>query len=392
MGESTKMRIVKRFFPVLLGTLATIAAADANGSGPSKNIPVAGREIQSRHFNVRCDLSGAHGDDSDRLPSGKEIELLQAAIEDVYPQLPRELQEISKEIVFMISHREKGWTKLVMGWGPEDDADYRYPDTRFYPAGTIKVSFTEKTMAALALGAELSKSDPQMERSVKNFSHYIIAHELTHARQYHQAPIPDLLALHKLGSVADHCQEGLLDEALLMQAEKRLKYEKEAYAAHRSYIEKNGLLGFAAAIESYEATHRVEFSAGGKYHLLASEGPSPFVGKLREEASMVGHGGEFGPLAKFPNEGQVIPAEIVWTFKRLNDRLAGSVDSRSEAVKAVPQIDEIETQWDLFMTGANLERVEKFLPCRSRELGGRYRMELARFESFLLPEYAVTEK
>ncbi len=341
---------------------------------------------------VRCQLSGAHGADTDRMAASSELALLREAVIEADHYLPEDLREVSSRIVFIVAHRAADWTKLTCGWGPEDDGDYRYPDKKLYPEGTIKVNFTEKTLQAMALGRELGKIDAAAGRGARVFSRYIIAHELRHARQYLDDPLPDALALHRQQSEPGSCSKGLLDARLLAQAEKRLRYEKAAYAAHRELIEKGDLLAFAGAVENYEKEHSALFADGGKYHLLASKGSSPLVGKLREESAMTGRGGEFGPLAKLPNEGQVVPSRIVDDLKRLNDRLADSAHPWTEAEKAAAGVDAMQEQWKYFMTGENGRRVGKFLPCKQDEVEARYRTELARFESFRLPDFSATAK
>lgn len=318
-------------------------------------------------FDVRCELGGAHGDDSDRQPHQTELRLLREAVADAYPGMPDEVKKVADAIVLMIPHSQKDWTKFVFGWGPEDDADYRYPDTKFYPEGTIKANFSERTLAALALGEELSKQGALVARGARSFSRYMVVHVLTHALQYHKAPVQDILALETRSSGL--CRDGLLPKELLGQAEKRLAYEKAAFASHRAFIDKEGMLAYADAIEARYKSHPREFGPGGRFRLLAADAPNPLVPKLREEAPMAGQGGTLGPLASLMNDGQVVPHQIIGSLVRLNG--AAGRPRRFE-------LEELQALWERFMVGENLKLVKKVLACPPAELEARYSLELAR--------------
>ena len=331
-------------------------------------------------LDVRTDLGAVPTADQGTIYTADELRLMQRALEDAYPHLPSELQDIARQVVFVISH-DPVWTGRVFGWGPEDDPDYRYPDRRFYPRGTIKVTFTQKTIAALRLGERLSRDDSKVAEGALVFARYIIAHQLTHAMQYHREPLSDLLELHRARDTSSICKDGLIDERMLTAAQKRLTYEHQAYGMHRRLIDRDSLLAFADAVELYERTHPTEFAQEGPYHLLASSRPNAFVGKLREEAFMSDKGSEFGPLAKFPNEGQVVPAEVVWALKRLNDSLSGAIRPGLAPQTANAEVQQLRRTWDMFMSGASTVGVKSVLPCDAEQLERRYEHELARYET-----------
>ncbi len=133
-------------------------------------------------FDARVDAPSPPSSQNE-LPQEEELRLVRAALDDAYPRLPPDLQAIARKVVFLVSNGDPVWSVLVFGWGPEDDPEYRYPDTKFYPKGTIKVTLTKKTVTALALGEKLAPADPNVAEGVRVFGRYVIAHELTHARQ-----------------------------------------------------------------------------------------------------------------------------------------------------------------------------------------------------------------
>src|SRR5260221_5267298 len=78
--------------------------------------------FRSRYGAILVDLDDVLASDQGPFKPSDELRLMQRAVEDAYPRLPSDLQDIARRIVFVVSH-DPAWTRLVFGWGPEDDPD-----------------------------------------------------------------------------------------------------------------------------------------------------------------------------------------------------------------------------------------------------------------------------
>ena len=377
------MMKMKRLFPVLSLSAFLGAFAPAHGQTPV--------------FKVVCDLGGRHGEDADRVPHARELSLLREAVEDAYPHLPTFLQEVAREITFFVSHEKVKLTKRYMGWSAEDDPDYRWPDTRFYPQeyvdptgvnrkGSIKANFTEKFIQTLELGGELGKASPAAARGTRSFAREIIAHELAHAWQYHTWPVRDL------SRTKDPAPEGLADPAIIRENRTKTEYEHQAFAIGRRYgrgFEKDRL-ALADAIEARAKAEPALFAAKGPYHLLALDQPNPVVGRyLREETKNLNLGGDFTPTAKVIYEGQHVPAELVLRLKRYNDiaelfrsQLEGGGMTAAALLDVEgPSVAEIKKDWDAYMNAGPISGAVKESFPYLKAVEARFNKELERSAS-----------
>lgn len=276
-------------------------------------------------FKLACETAYDHGSDPDRVSPERERELLQVALSDTYPLLEAKLQETARRVTFMVLHKGED-TKIYMGWSAEDDLDYQYPDTRFYGEtyvdangrkgqGTIKVNFTEKFVRTLDLGLKLGEKDPAVRRGIRGFWRQVIAHELTHAWQYHTAPVRDLYL------AKDPAPGGLADLQLLDETKRKVAYERQAYGVGRRFgkgFEKD-ILALADAIEALSKSEPKLFEKGGPYRLLALDAANPVVKRyLRDETEYIAFGEEFTPKARVIYEGQYAPAEAVRWVHAIN--------------------------------------------------------------------------
>ena len=332
-------------------------------------------------FTVVCERGGRHAADADSVPAERELQLLRDAVSDTYPLLPPELQDVARRITFMVNHDKKNLTKRYMGWSAEDDPDYRYPDTQFFPGGTIKANFTEKFIKALDLGTRLGETDPRALAGVRVLWREIVSHELRHAWQYHTGPVRDL------ASAPEMVREGLADEALLAETKKKVAYEHAAFATGRSFQvgHREDLLSLADAIEAYASANADLFADGAPYHLAALDAANPVVGRyLREDSKDIDLGDRFNDSEKIIYEGQYAPAEIVLRLKKRNDvleaaaRTAGALNV-DDAIPA-SRDDSFKAEWKGYMEAGKLSEAVKDSYPYLRGVEARYNQELERYD------------
>ncbi|MBI5631375.1 MAG: hypothetical protein HY921_10890 [Elusimicrobia bacterium] len=223
--------------------------------------PLAAKTAAGPKFKIVCELGGKHGADPDRVKHDLEIALIQQAYENVFDRLPPHLQQIALETTAVINHKDKS---TALGWSAEDDLDYRYPDTEFYPKGTIKINYTEFFVRRLELGRKLGLNDPKVAKAFQEDAGDAITHELTHAWQYHNRPVRDLMM------VQGSCPDGFCDEALIRETALKIEYEREAYAGTKRFDpDRRGII--SDALENYFLANPQENAPGGSYHGLMAE-------------------------------------------------------------------------------------------------------------------------
>ncbi|MBI4423818.1 MAG: hypothetical protein HY554_08830 [Elusimicrobia bacterium] len=313
--------------------------------------------------------------------------------------MPEELRWTALQVVFVVNHDDPRLTKKYMGWSAEDDPDYRFPDTHFFPkecagteesgaparkAGTIKVNFTEKFLRTLDFADNIRTSNPAAFAGARSFWRGAVAHELKHALQYHVKPVRDLASVD--GSVRD----GLADEALLRETRSKIEYEREAYALDSGFLEPEGMIRFAEAIESEEGTRPSRFEQGGDLRLLAADQPNSVPGRyMREEAEVQLKGEAFGDSWKRLYEGQYRPAELVWSLKRLNDALrqvdeaatALGFDRKEVLPEARARLESLRDDWKAFMErGKDSDSLKETYPYLT-DVETRFHAELSRFDA-----------
>lgn len=378
-----------KIFQRLLSGAAAIALALAMLPGVASAKDEAAAE-KMPSFTVICDLDGNHESDPDRLSHQREIELMTAAIARAYPLLPPELKEIAGKIAFVINHSNKEATKLYSGWSAEDDTGfYKYPDTKFHNPektgpdygadGTIRVNFTEKFILGLDLGDTVAQKDSNAGRgAIISYGAVVVKHELKHAHQWHTGPVR--------ANVNDHPEmfaDGLMDRELLSDMIKKIRYERDALAAHRELIESGPLMDFAKAAQQYEKDRPEQFEVGAKYYLLGGKLPNSFTGRyLQMSAETVGDGDKFDEKGEVIYYGQVVPPGVVLDLKSLNDEIeaSGKIDG------AAANLSALKTEWSKYVDAdptlwkANQEAMPYLI-----EVEKRYNSELARFEKLTGP-------
>ncbi|MDP3645853.1 MAG: hypothetical protein Q8R25_02085 [bacterium] len=152
--------------------------------------------------------------------SDPDASLLRESVVEAYPQLEENQQKLIDQGLCFIWNYDKEWAEAAMGFGPEDDPEYRYPDTSLYPAGSIKVNFTLHLMSVLKL-MRASDTDLRVQTTLKKYFVEVLAHEIMHVQQYIRGPI---LAL----SSANDCPDGLCDERRLADTKTKMEYEFSA--------------------------------------------------------------------------------------------------------------------------------------------------------------------
>lgn len=331
------------------------------------------------------------GKDPDSISLDEEKRLLRDALLDAYPHLPPNLQSIAYKAAYFINHNWVAVTKVYMGWSAEDDPDYKPGDKRFYDPslgidnpnnGTIKVVFTQKFMKTLAMGELLGKTDQSLLEGARLFARAIIAHELLHAWQYHTQPVSALTTVINKTALGNaiNCPNGLCDTKLLEQHKKKIEYERDAFELERKYVNPELFNRFANALDKYEVENPELFKKGGMWFLLSGKNQSPLNEYyFREKAKNKNLGREFGRLAKLTYEGQIVPPQLVYDLKRVNDSIESS-DTSKMAQKET--FDKILNKWTVFCEPEStqlLKRIVGPLPYL-KAVNERFNLELKRFE------------
>jgi hypothetical protein len=323
-------------------------------------------------FRIECDLKGEHQGDPDRMAPERERALLQSIVAETYDSLPPQLRTIASQITFVIDHRHRELSKMLIGgWSAEDDDAYRYPDRDFYPKGTIKVSLTERFLELSALFRELASqpsATPALKAGARGWVNMVVAHELFHASQYHREPVRDL-------SHTGAFKDGLPDPVILEETAKKVAYEHEAYQFGRGFVTRAGMLALADAFDAFRAAHAPEFEVGARFGLCAQDG-SQF---LRREAEMVEHGGEFSVRQKSAIGAQYFLPKTALELKLLNDRLRALSSSSGDTSRISAIRDEqrkISATWDEYRGGtdASADIVLQLMP-EMRQVIERYQAE-----------------
>jgi len=323
---------------------------------------------------VYCQMK-THPMGNDRFDHVEEIVLLKRAVSLAYPYLPEELQEIAPQVFYVVNHRAVGLTKQFMGFSAEDDPEYNYyhgkeaferdprntgkqfkGDTEFYPEGTIKVNVTEKFIQVLKLCKILmmQTDDPVLLRGLQAGILALIAHELKHVLQYHTHPVRDL------GRFPDLVVDGLAPLDLLDEARIKIQYELDAADLDRTYLDKESLLAYADAFDSYERAHPNEFEPNGRFSLLSSKLPKPYKEYYLIQASRVVHlRQQFSKVARISYYSQTIPPEKVHDLIALKMSIQNAIHSgaisQSQVASFLGKLGNITKQWNEFMKGANRE-------------------------------------
>ncbi|MBI5630463.1 MAG: hypothetical protein HY921_06225 [Elusimicrobia bacterium] len=268
----------------------------------------AGFKRPTPRFNIMCEFHGNHGVDSDRSDPAYEIRLLQELYAWVYSRMPPHLQRTAAETTAVINHSRTAFTKIgVGGWSAEDDLDYKYPDKTFYPQGTIKTNYTEWLINALRFGDQWDKEYPGLKKAMLDYHGAVVVHELVHAWQYSREPVRDL------ASVPGSCPDGLCDEKLINETEKKIKYEREAFEAEKPFKKAmaEAMLIRLYAYDKHLQRYPQHFKKGGPYALLKPK--KDFQKRWRQVARDFESGKSDleDPNVRVSYEGQYIPARNV---------------------------------------------------------------------------------
>ncbi|MBI4371384.1 MAG: hypothetical protein HY552_03705 [Elusimicrobia bacterium] len=154
--------------------------------------------------------------------SDPETATMQAALRKVIPLLPADqTAELAEGLPFVVPRLET-LTSKVLGYAPEDDPEYKYPDQSYYPSGTIKGNISLRTVEALNV-ADNPKVPSQVRATLYNLFFRVVVHEIEHCMQYRRKPVFPL-------SKAEECPKGLCDPARIEQTRLRTEYEFAALA------------------------------------------------------------------------------------------------------------------------------------------------------------------
>lgn len=329
---------------------------------------------ESPAFKIVCELGGEHGRDSDRIEPSREIKLLAHAYAWVYPQLPQHLQQTALESVAVINHKNVQLTKTFSGWSAEDDPEYRYPDQKFYPQGTIKTNYTERFLRMLDWGERAAAINSNVALAVRRYAAAVIAHELIHAWQYHQKPVRDL------NSVENSCPQGLCDEHLIEETKIKVAYEKAAYEAEKPLYFSQDALIIAQTLQNHQDQFPEDFAPGKPFYIFtAAGGKTDWVQRFFKEAESLKIGDAFA-ANQLTYEGQYVPAENVRKLVDINELAAHYCDL--EVFMALgPAVENIKTQTEPFFNGSdNSKALQNAFPYVS-SVQERYRAELTRFSN-----------
>lgn len=150
--------------------------------------------------------------------SEEEKAVLARSVQNVYPYLPESQQELIRKGLYFVVVSDSLLGRNAAAFGPEDDPSYRYPDTKLYPEGTIKVNIPASTLHMMRIVDGDKGSDVSQMRGLLL---EIIAHEIKHVEQYMAKPIKAL-------SRPAECPKGVCDASRLEDTRLKLAYELEA--------------------------------------------------------------------------------------------------------------------------------------------------------------------
>lgn len=162
----------------------------------------------------------------------EDVAKVRRVFESLYPGLMPETKDIlAKGVIFQLSRSDLAVKKGaggVWGWGPEDDPDYRFPDTQLYPRGSIKVTFTPALIEWIDF-AERAQH-PRLKRFLMTTLGSTLTHELKHVDQFMTKPVR---AFDRNDLCGEHgeCDEDRLRDTMT----KMLDYEREAFETDFAY-------------------------------------------------------------------------------------------------------------------------------------------------------------
>jgi len=270
------------------------------------------------------DIKPDQTDLTDQLTLERETELLQAAILDTYSNaLPTNLKEVVESgIQFHVNHTWLPVTKMYLGWAPEDDLEYKYPDVNYCnattPNGTIKVNFSQKFMKILDLGEKLSTESTAVKEGAQAYYWVTIAHELLHAYQWHTKPVASL------SMFPESCKSGngFCSKEMILGTKEKIKYEEAAFAQSNTIMKPklDQILKFADAVDKYETDHPTDFKKeAGQYRMLSKEnGTFGLATRLRAGVEGSSKATTITGATKVIYFGEYRPCELIWELKDLD--------------------------------------------------------------------------
>ncbi|MBT3393232.1 MAG: hypothetical protein HN833_02400 [Elusimicrobiaceae bacterium] len=300
-------KIITAMFSILM--LSTIINATPSNENITKDIDTFIKSIidnkegtPSMKFNIFCEqvlpeVKLLTGDSCLATESGiDEVETLQKFLTEFTPLLPEKyesgkdpltledskvpplyFQKEIKEIPFGINHSFVELTKYYMGYSAEDDLEFDNKNNGYYPAGTIKVFFTEKTLQIIKFYNDIKEDEKynKISEGVAVLLLRALGHEILHAWQYHKNPYKDLKRIAK-EDVRVMIENKKFDEDILKGSYKSVFYEYQAVNLLDSQTSKefeNSVekIGIAMTMfEEYEKQNPSFFEASGKYEYLSS--------------------------------------------------------------------------------------------------------------------------
>jgi hypothetical protein len=236
------------------------------------------------------------------------------------------------------------------GWSAEDDSEFRYPDRKFAPEGTIKVNLAEP-FVQLARFCDSEFLHAGLERvGCHEIVRDTVAHEVLHARQYHVLPV------RAVTSVPGACPEGLCDPRLIASTKRKIGYERQAWVFGEQFRTPQGTVAFGTALLRVKKEHPELFSDGGPYRLISDMGYQGTLKQAQEELASR----DFSAGAKRFYEGEYRLPEIAWDMHRLAQALEGMQIDRFAARR---RYEAISRAWSKAADKALRDELGRAFPC-----------------------------
>lgn len=211
--------------------------------------------------------------------TAEDVALLSPVLESLYPSLPPDLKKTVDAGLVAVIGRSALDVKYAdagaLGYGPEDDPDYR-GDQTLYPKGTVKFTFTPYILDLIRLADRF----PRKEReSILLIIGSTFVHEVTHVNQYLRGPISALGSSDVVG------EDGECDERKLAATRTKLEdYELSgAFVVDWDYEQSHGGVD-RVALKAYVDLHPEVFDGflKGRMDLFQRRGLQERTGPVKD--------------------------------------------------------------------------------------------------------------
>ncbi|MDR0952937.1 MAG: hypothetical protein LBM71_01930, partial [Elusimicrobiota bacterium] len=209
---------------------------------------------------------------------------------------PVNIAEEMKKQTFSVNHYWEGITKKYMGFGPEDDPLFLHQHSDYFPKGSIKINFTERSFEFISLYFEMLKPDEKNQKAAKGalaFLTRVFAHESLHGWQLKTNPIEDFKR-YPPETFLKELEDRNINPKVVEGTNFSIKYEKDASTMDRVLLIKfyDDLL----ALEKFFKENLEEISK--KYPLLDESFLQYYISSYLEGG--VSKDGEDGYVEGFP--------------------------------------------------------------------------------------------